>query len=251
MGINRPEKQSSCNVNSLKHSSEKISDFEGIHERWLSKHLRERKGEAKRRLEEGYSTGERAFVEKVWWPVVGRLDDLIPEYEIRDFSDGPRFLDFAYVRGEFRICMEVDGYGPHWRDISRRQFADQWMRQNHLVLDGWKVLRFAYDDVVEKPRRCQQIIWQALGLAVIASGKDAASLGEEDTKLTLLERQILRSMRTAAVGEGQGTAAWVKAEFKVSVHSAYRALHKLMKLGYLAAANPTSKRITQYVLVRK
>ncbi|MDF2720418.1 MAG: DNA-binding response regulator [Paenibacillus sp.] len=86
-----------------------------------------------------------------------------PEYEVFDFKDGSRFLDFAFIQGKLRICMEVDGFGPHRRDIDRRQFSDELTRQNQLVVDGWIVLRFSYDDVKEKPRQCQQLLQQLMG----------------------------------------------------------------------------------------
>lgn len=94
---------------------------------------------------------------------MGSFDYVHPEYEVSDFKDGSRYLDFAYIRFPYRVCMEIDGYGPHLRDISRTQFADQLMRQNHLQIDGWRVIRFSYDDVMEKPRRCQQMIQQWMG----------------------------------------------------------------------------------------
>ncbi|MDF2926797.1 MAG: DNA-binding response regulator [Paenibacillaceae bacterium] len=227
-----------------------MENFHKVHEKWLQKHCQGRKGEARRRLEEGYGVAERAFVEKVWWPAVGHLEQLIPEYEIRDYSDGQRFMDFAYVNGALRVCMEVDGFGPHWRDINRRQFADQWMRQNHLVLDGWRVLRFAYDDVLEKPRRCQQIIQQMLGMVVMAADAHGASSGEsgEAEELNLLEREILRCLRSKR--EGQINAAFVKKEFKVSTASAYRALHKLKERHYLAPVKPGTQQVFAYILAK-
>ena len=75
-----------------------------------------------------------------------------------DFKDGKRYLDFAYIRPGFRICIEIDGYGPHLKNSSRWQFSDSLERQNQLVIDGWTVLRFSYDQVKEKPRRCQQFV---------------------------------------------------------------------------------------------
>jgi very-short-patch-repair endonuclease len=60
------------------------------------------------------------------------------------------FIDFAFIRGHVRLAIEIDGYGPHLQKITRSQFSDQWIRQNHLMLDGWKLLRFSFDDVKDK-----------------------------------------------------------------------------------------------------
>src|SRR5262249_25635210 len=59
------------------------------------------------------------------------------------------------------------------------------MRQNHLLIDDWKILRFAYDDVAEKPRRCQQVLLHALG-------KWGHTQKRSDLQLTLYEQAILK-----------------------------------------------------------
>lgn len=158
--------------------------FEEAYVRFMEKHLAARKGGRKRRLEEGHGHAEKLFLENVWWPAFGHFYHLHPEYEVGDFRDGVRFLDFAYIRSNFLVCFEIDGYGPHHQNINRRQFADNLLRQNHLMVDGWKVIRFAYDDVQAQPRRCQQIVQQLLG----------RWLGEEvpGIHLTFIEREIVR-----------------------------------------------------------
>ncbi|MFC4802071.1 DNA-binding response regulator [Neobacillus sp. GCM10023253] len=93
-------------------------------------------------------------------------------------------MDFAYIRPTIRICLEVDGYGPHLKNISRWQFSDNLERQNQLVIDGWTVVRFSYDQVKDKPRRCQQIVQQVIG----------QWLGDEldQTSLSIVEKEVLR-----------------------------------------------------------
>lgn len=222
-------------------------EFCTAYEEWLHNQLKERQGEARRRLEEGHSMAEWLFLEKVWWPAVGHFHGLIAEYELRDFRDGVRFVDFAYLvgGGAPKVCLEVDGFGPHWRDITRRQFADQWMRQNHLVLDGWKVLRFAYDDLNERPRQCQQIIHQLLGTVSAEAGGDG---GSADMEMAPLEREILRYMRMRTMP--LITPRIVRLEFGVSEDTAYRYLHKLMERGFIAPTAPGKTRIHKYILKR-
>ncbi|MDQ0113929.1 DUF559 domain-containing protein [Paenibacillus harenae] len=143
----------------------KGSEVDQAYGKWIASHMEKRDmaSERRRRLVERNDHGEHSFVRNVWWPVVGSLDDLHPEYEVNDYRDGSRFLDFVYIRGGERISIEIDGYGGHHRDASRRTFGDDRFRQNQLMLDGWKVIRFSYDDVVDKPRQCQQFIQQMLG----------------------------------------------------------------------------------------
>ncbi|WP_336785275.1 DNA-binding response regulator [Paenibacillus sp. MMO-177] len=156
--------------------------FDSYYEEWLAVQLKAGSSDRQRRLREhGYA--ERIFMEQVWVPAIGQSEYLHGEYEVSDFKDGVRLLDFAYVRHPYRIAIEIDGYGPHCRDIDRRGFADRLLRQNHLMLDGWVVLRFSFDDVKERPRQCQQMLQQMLGkLYSQEAGKD----------MTLHQREIIR-----------------------------------------------------------
>lgn len=163
--------------------------FAEDHAQWVEGHLKKRKGESHRRLKEGHGHAEKLFLEYVWYPAFHTFDHLIPEYEVQDFKDGQRYLDFAYVKPPFYACFEIDGYGAHGRDLSRWQFADQLTRQNHLVLDGWRVLRFAYDDIAEKPRKCQQLLQQLLGRWLNAAASLPAINPEEKELLRLAVRR--------------------------------------------------------------
>ncbi|SDN31951.1 hypothetical protein SAMN04487897_102493 [Paenibacillus sp. yr247] len=133
------------------------------HEAFVRLHEEKRTGERLRRLQEGHGYAEKLFLQQVWWPTIGHFHQLHPEYEVKDYQDGTRFIDFAYLRLPYRIGIEIDGYGPHARDIDRTRFGDNLMRQNQLVLDGWKVFRFSYDDITQKQRRCQQMILHLMG----------------------------------------------------------------------------------------
>ncbi|WP_239618318.1 endonuclease domain-containing protein [Cohnella mopanensis] len=154
------------------------------YEVWMNKLRAASKGERKRRLSISTNHAEKMFVKQVWWPAFGQFTHLHAEYEIKDFKDGWRYLDFAYITEGYQICIEIDGFGTHWRDLSRSQFADHLMRQNHLMIDGWYVLRFSYDDLIERPRVCQQIIQQLLG-------KLGGSSSRIDMKLSTIEQAII------------------------------------------------------------
>ncbi|HJV17830.1 MAG TPA: DUF559 domain-containing protein [Bacillales bacterium] len=158
--------------------------FEEEYQAFMNAHLQARTGERLRRLQEGHNQAEMLFLKQVWWPLFHHFRYLHPEYEVNDFKDGKRYLDFAYIRPAIRICLEIDGYGPHLKNISRWQFSDSLERQNQLVIDGWTVIRFSYDQVKENPRRSQQIIQQVIG----------RWLGDEldQASLSLHEKEVLR-----------------------------------------------------------
>ncbi|UTR16524.1 DNA-binding response regulator [Salipaludibacillus sp. LMS25] len=158
--------------------------FSEEYQTFMNAHLQARTGERLRRLQEGHKHAEKLFLKQVWWPLFYHFRYLYPEYEVNDFKDGQRYLDFAYIRPGIRICLEIDGYGPHLKNISRWQFSDSLERQNQLVIDGWTVIRFSYDQVKENPRRCQQIVQQVIGRWL---GDDL-----DQTSLSLVEKEVLR-----------------------------------------------------------
>lgn len=163
--------------------------FQTVYEQWLAAHVRTRTGERRRRLEEGHGHAERKFVELIWYPFFGGFDHLHPEYELVDFGGNLRFVDFAWIRDPVKLAIEIDGFSAHASNLSRRQFDDGLLRQNHLVIDGWYVLRFSYDQVRDQPGMCQQIVQQFFGkiwtLGVTRS-IDGMSADE------LLEREVIR-----------------------------------------------------------
>ncbi|MGO4273748.1 DNA-binding response regulator, partial [Paenibacillus sp. TAF58] len=96
-----------------------MNEFEKAHEVFLAKHISMRGGERLKRLKEGHGHAEKLFLEQIWWSAFGHFQDLHPEYEIKDFRDGTRFLDFAFLCHSLRLAIEIDGFGPHFADVSR------------------------------------------------------------------------------------------------------------------------------------
>ena len=69
-------------------------------------------------------------------------------------------LDFAWP--EQKLAVEVDGYASH---SSTQAFQRDRSRQNALVVAGWTVLRFTWDDVSNQPEKVAQHIRAALGIS--------------------------------------------------------------------------------------
>lgn len=159
--------------------------YEEVFSSWYGDHLKRRDGENKRRLQDGISHEGGLFLQKVWWPAFSQFDHLHPEYELVDFRDGKRYLDFAYLRDSIRLAIEIDGFNAHAAGVSRWQFSDHLVRQNHLVIDGWS-MRFSYDDVKDKPRMCIQMLQQFFGARLGRAGESEVSADE------ILEAEILK-----------------------------------------------------------
>lgn len=68
-------------------------------------------------------------------------------------------VDFAYPRQ--RIAIELDGYAHH---SSRRQWRFDLKRNNRLVAERWRVLRFTYEDVVHHFMSVRETIEDALAM---------------------------------------------------------------------------------------
>lgn len=67
-------------------------------------------------------------------------------------------VDFAWP--EQRLVVEADGFAFH---ADRRQYREDRRRTNALVLAGWTVLRFSWEDVVEAPDAVVAAVRAALG----------------------------------------------------------------------------------------
>jgi very-short-patch-repair endonuclease len=214
--------------------------FEDHYVRWLEQHIKSSKSERKRRLVSGLGFAEKLFLMTIWWAAVGSLDHLFPEFEVRDFKDGTRFLDFAFLMKGLRICIEIDAFGTHCRDLDRRQFADHLTRQNHLVIDGWLILRFSLDDIKENPRSCQQLLLQALG-------KWGLEKKEAFHTSNPIDLAILKFMRShnAPVSPSQVAHELGWHRKTINVH-----MRRLVELGLLMPAKAGNKRVTGYTICR-
>jgi len=208
-----------------------------LYEEWLERHLEARTGERRRRLAEGHGHAERLFAETIWLPAAGHFEDLHPEYEVANERGRPLFIDFAFTPPGLRAAIEVDGYGPHHRDLDRRQFSEQLNRQNDLVLQGWKVLRFSYDDICGRPQLCRSTIRKLLGLCY----------GAGDDALPLAQRELIRrAMRHGRPFTPDDAAEWTG----LTTRSVRPMLHGLRALGYLEPASGRL-RIRRYALTPK
>ncbi|RKD24937.1 hypothetical protein BEP19_03620 [Ammoniphilus oxalaticus] len=214
--------------------------FDEAYSLFLKKHIRLRKGECRQRLEDGLGYAEKLFLMNVWWPLFQQFQHLHPEYEVYDFKDGKRYIDFAYIRPNFKICFEIDGYGPHAKDISRWQFSDQLTRQNHLVIDGWHIIRFSVDQVQNEPRQCQQtsqlVIGRLLGQAI------------DNTPLSIHEKEVVR----LALSKGKSiTNKEVQARLGLSDKPVRKILKDLVEKGLLSPTSRNARRIHSYQLTER
>lgn len=133
-------------------------------------------------LEKGLGHGTVEFLRKVWFPAVKNFNDLQPEWEVRDYSDGYRYLDLAYMPGgDVKGGIEIQGYGPHARDLDVRRFKDLCWRHCLLALDDWIFVPIAYLSIVDEPKRCQQLVLSFIGKFVAVDVPEPLSWLEAET----------------------------------------------------------------------
>ena len=102
-----------------------------------------------RRLRDRAMSGSRSEAEQRMARLLQRSDTgpWMPNYALRDaVGRVVAEIDFAHVA--LRIAIEVDGRSFH---SDRRAFEHDRWRQNALVVGGWLVLRFTWEQITERP----------------------------------------------------------------------------------------------------
>lgn len=203
-----------------------MSRFDQQYELWIHTNILNEKNP--RRLEilnKGLGHGTVEFLRSVWFPAIGHFNDLHPEWEVGDFSNGYRYLDLAYMPGDARGGIEIQGYGPHARDLDVRRFKDLCRRHCLLALDGWTFLPIAYPSIVEEPKQCQQLILSFVGRFVATDVP--ASLSWLEAEAVRFARRLLRPI----------TPLELAAHLRISDRHTRRILHKLVELRILDIAS--------------
>ena len=102
---------------------------------------------------------ERRFVEDVFYPYAGEngLNYLQAQTPFEDSECRTRKLDFTVDTNRFRYVIEIDGYTYHAEGaqrVSPEYFDDLIMKQNDLILNGYILIRFSYNQIRNQPDIC-------------------------------------------------------------------------------------------------
>ncbi|WP_338552782.1 transcriptional regulator [Paenibacillus sp. KS-LC4] len=204
-----------------------MSRFEQQYDEWMQENLNNEKNP--RRLEllhKGLGHGTKEFLRSVWFPAVGHFNHLLPEWEVRDFNNGYRYLDLAYMPSVgAKGGIEIQGYGPHARDLDVRRFKDLCRRHSLLSLDGWTFLPIAYPSIVDEPKQCQQLVLAFIGKFIATDVSSSLSWLEAET--VRLARRLLRPICPMELSS----------HLRVSDRHARRILHELVELQIMEIAS--------------
>lgn len=213
-----------------------MSRFDEMYEAWLQSHIDgETNPRRKERLEKGLGHGTVEFLRTIWFPRIGNFDHLYPEWEIRDFGGGYRYIDLAYMPGGAKGAIEIQGYGPHARDLDVRRFKDLCRRHCLMALEGWIILPIAYPSIVEEPGQCQQLVLAFIGHFIAADA--SASLDWLEAETVRLARRLLRPIKPLELAD----------HLRVTDRHARRLLRRLVSLQLLEPAGG-SERVRAYRL---
>ncbi|MBD3919650.1 transcriptional regulator [Paenibacillus sp. PR3] len=166
--------------------------FELKYEEWLLQQINQEVNHRRRELlEKGLGHGTVEFLRHIWFPAVGNFDHLYPEWEVRDFNSGYRYVDLAYMPGGgVKGGFEIQGYGSHARDLEVKRFKDLCWRHSLLALNEWIFLPVAYPSIKEEPWRCQQLVLAFVGKFV--SMHVPAYLSAFEAEAVRFARRLLR-----------------------------------------------------------
>ncbi|WP_028546253.1 hypothetical protein [Paenibacillus taiwanensis] len=203
-----------------------MSRFEQHYKAWLQEHLdQENNVRRKELLSKGLGHGTVEFLRLVWFPVVGNMNHLYPEWEVRDFNNGYRYLDLAYMPAGAKGGIEIQGYGPHARDLDVRRFKDLCRRHCLLALDGWTFLPIAYLSIMDEPKQCQQLVLSFIGKFITFDVQSSLSWIEAET--VRFARRLLRPITPVELAN----------HLRVSDRHTRRILRRLVQLQILDIAS--------------
>lgn len=213
-----------------------MPSFELAYNEWLQRNIAvENNHRRKELLENGLGHGTVEFLRLIWFPAVGHFEHLYPEWEVRDFNNGYRYLDLAYMPGGAKGGIEIQGYGPHARDLDVRRFKDLCWRHSLLALDGWTFLPIAYLSIKDEPKQCQQLILAFIGKFI--STEVPSSLTWVETEIVRFARRLLRPITPREVAH----------HLQVSDRHARRLLHKMVD-SHLLLEESGTRRVRTYRL---
>ncbi len=173
-----------------------MNGFDTIMDEWLTEQIIEEKNPRRRELlQKGLGHGTREFLRTIWYPVVGNLMHLYPEWEVRDYSNRYRYLDLAYMPSGAKGCIEIHEYKSHARDIEAWRFKDLCMKQAYLTLDDWMFLPIAYLSITDEPEACKQLALSFVGKFVASPLEYSLSWSENET--LRFARGIMRSFSSS------------------------------------------------------
>lgn len=162
--------------------------FRMEHDKWINDHLKRRRGERLDALKRGHGYGNRLFVERVWWPLVGHFHRLHPEYEVKDWRGRSYFVDFMWIVGAVRIGIEIMDFGSHGTD--RTKYRMDLNRGLFLQAQDCAIHYISLDELKENSSFILSALRNILSSYLAADGGTKRTAGRTFSKI---ERDLMRA----------------------------------------------------------
>lgn len=135
---------------------------------------------------------ERLLVDEFLWPLLEtKLGFVIPQRQFIDSTGKSRRIDFSYVEGKTKLAIEVNGETYHAEGIiPDAMFDDNLFRQNEILQDGYKLIRFSYS-MLQSPQ-WRPSVMESLRSFFIANAPSL--LGDEPIKPNALQQEALQAL---------------------------------------------------------
>ena len=93
-----------------------------------------------------------------------KTENLQVQYPCVDICGRHRYIDFALESPESKIATEIDGETYHNPSkVSENKYADNFLKQNSLIYDNWKVYRWIYSQLEKQPEKVKDELITFLG----------------------------------------------------------------------------------------
>ena len=135
---------------------------------------------------------ERLFVDEFLWPLLGaQIEHVIPQRSFLDSSGKNRRIDFSYVSGPLKLTLEVNGETYHAEGIiPDSNFDDNLFRQNEILRDNYKLIRFSYSML--KAPNWRPVVMESL--RGFLSSYAPKLLGENPIKPNQIQKRALEDL---------------------------------------------------------
>jgi very-short-patch-repair endonuclease len=146
--------------------------------------------------------GEESWLESAYLRILRRAGLPLPRLQRTTImgTDGPRYrLDGTY--DDHHLVVEIDGHTTH---ATRRQRQADAERDMRLQAAGQRVIRFTYEDIVERPHHVAATTATFLGITLPVESHTGASVPGSGASVTLIRpRGSPPGHGTPLVGGGQ------------------------------------------------
>lgn len=160
--------------------------YEVEYDKWLRRHLTKRYGERKDALKRGHGFGNRLFVEKIWWLLLGHFNGLHPEYEVKDWRGRSYFVDFMWIVNGHLFVFEIMDFGSHGKD--RSKYRKDINRGLFLQSLGCHYIEISLDELKDNPSFIISMLQSILAPYLAA----ATQMNGGTLQFNKIERQLMR-----------------------------------------------------------